>query len=171
MGAKLGKNIPVSEKVNGHTKEVKNISTNHIDGTTTLDRKSKKKKEKIIKQKSLDIKEDKFTSTEGTNDPLATTYVKHLVTGYASNSHLSYDAQSFTTNLSDTVNKDILEFRDACIRRGIISPETNCVTLETPIVQDQQEKIPDTIEEPTYGTTVNNDEQVPTEQQQQQIES
>lgn len=166
MGAKLGKSksLPISEKVNGHDT---NTST-HLDGTVTLDKRTKKKKEKVSNKKSFDIKVDKYTSTDANAIPITTTttttsstYIKHLALNSGSN-NIAYDAQSNKTSYSETPSKDVQELRDACIRRGIISPETNAITLSNSIEQ----------EESIYGTTiVTNNEPIPTEQQEEKIES
>ncbi len=141
MGATLGKSksVPISEKVNGHEQKVSIISNNHNDGTTTLEKKIKKKKERISKKKSSDIKLDKYTSTDGSAIPSSSTYIQQLVSpGYH---NLSFDDQGNLTNPSNIPSKDVLELREACIRRGIISPETNAVILSTPKEQDHQENI------------------------------
>jgi len=172
MGATLGKikNSPISEKVNGHEKQVITNSNNHMNGTTTLEKKIKKKKEKLSKKKSEDLKVDKYTSTDGSAIS-SSSYIKHLV-GTTGSTNLSYDPQVNSTNHSKTPSKDVLELREACIRRGIISPETNAVTLPISIEQEQQENTTNTIEESTNETAttvVTNNE--PIQNEQQQVES
>jgi len=170
MGAVVSKSksVLLSEKANGHAKEVKIDSNNHnMDGTTTLERKLKKKKEKISNKKSLDVKADKYTSTDGNAISTSSAYIKQLVRSSGSNYHL-YDTQGNLINQSETPSQDVLELRNACIRRGIISAETNNITLPTSIEQDQQENITNTVEESTNETAttvVTNDEPIQNEQQ------
>jgi hypothetical protein len=170
MGTILGKSksVLMSEKANGHTKEVIINSNNHnMDGTTTLEKKLKKKKEKISNKKSSDLKADKYTSTDGNAISTSSAYIKQLVRGSRSN-HVLYDAQVNLINQSETPSQDVLELRNACIRRGIISAETNNITLPTSIEQDQQENITNTVEESTNETAtivVTNDQPIQNEQQ------
>ncbi len=172
MGAILGKSksVPISQKANGQENEVFTAANHHSDGTTTLERKIKKKKEKISSKKSTDTMVDKFTSTDGSViSPSSSTYIKHLVSGPGYN-RSSYDAQITATNHSETPSKDVLELRDACIRRGIFSPETISGTIPTPIEQDVQENTANTVEESTSevapAAVVTNDESIPNEQEQ-----
>jgi hypothetical protein len=166
MGAILGKSksVPNLEKVNGHEKEVMMNSNNHIDGTTTLGKKIKKKKERISNRKSLDLKVDKYTSTDGSViSSSSSSYIKQLVNGSGYN-NVSYDDQINLINQSEIPSKDVLELRDACIRRGIISPEMNTVTLRNSIEQDHQENTTNILEESTNETVTtvvtNNEQQV-----------
>jgi hypothetical protein len=153
MGATLskGKSLSILNKVNRQEKEL-------IDGTTTLEKKIKKKKGKLSIQKSLGIKVDKYTTTDGnaiSSSSSSSAYIKQLVNGSGSNHHL-YDSQ-----YSGTPSKDVLELRDACIRRGIISPELNTITLLTlPIEQENIiEQSPDEI--PPAIIVTNNEEEEP----------
>jgi hypothetical protein len=153
MGATLskGKSLSILNKVNRQEKEL-------IDGTTTLEKKIKKKKGKLSIQKSLDIRVDKYTTTDGnaiSSSSSSSAYIKQLVNGSGSNHHL-YDSQ-----YSGTPSKDVLELRDACIRRGIISPELNTITLLTlPIEQENIiEQSPDEI--PPAIIVTNNEEEEP----------
>jgi hypothetical protein len=153
MGATLskGKSLSILNKVNRQEKEL-------IDGTTTLEKKIKKKKGKLSIQKSLDIRVDKYTTTDGnaiSSSSSSSAYIKQLVNGSGSNHHL-YDSQ-----YSGTPSKDVLELRDACIRRGIISSELNTITLLTlPIEQENIiEQSPDEI--PPAIIVTNNEEEEP----------
>jgi len=165
MGATLGKgkNFSTSGKVNGHKKELITKSDNHLDGTTTLEKKIKKKKANLSNRKSLDIKVDKFTSTDVnaiSSSSTSAAYIKQLVNGSGSNHHL-YDAQMNSSNYSGTPSKDVLELRDACIRRGIISPEMNIITLPTPIEQTPDESTPAIVvtnNEEVHNEEVHNEE-------------
>lgn len=158
MGAKLGrsKSLPISEKVNGQGYEViTGTSEAHIDGTASTGTKNKKKKKrpKLSNQKSWDSKIDKFTSTEGNTN--SSNYIKQLVNGSASN-RPSYDARTSLSNYSATPSKDVLELREACIRRGIISSEMPVIVTPAPIEQENL------VEESTNETVavVTNDEEV-----------
>jgi hypothetical protein len=171
MGATLGKSKAwlISEKVNGQEKQVPMISSKHTNKTTTLDRKTKKK-EKLSNKKSSDTMIDKYTSTDG-GVVSSSAYIKHLVSG--SGRQLSLDSlnpQGNSRRQSETPSKDVLEFRDACIRRGIISPETINATVPSSIEQDYQVNTENTVEESTNEILTTNDEQVQNEQQ-QQVES
>lgn len=94
----------------------------------------KKKKAKISNKKSLDSKVDKFTSTELNGN--SSDYIKHLVNGSKAPRLSQYEARASVSNQSGTPSKDVLELRDACIRRGIISPEMSIVITPAPIEQD-----------------------------------
>jgi hypothetical protein len=67
-----------------------------------------------------------------------------------------------SSNYSGTPSKDVLELRDACIRRGIISPEMNIITLPTPI--EQENTIEQTPDESTPAIVVTNNEEAHNEE-------
>jgi hypothetical protein len=161
MGATLGKSkgLSISSKVNGQEKLL-------INGTTTLEKKNKKKKSKLSIPKSLDIKVDKFTATDGSaiSASSSSAYIKQLVNGSGSNHHL-YDGQMNSSQYSGTPSKDVLELRDACIRRGIISPDMNIITFPTSPVEQENPVEQSTDEIPPAIVITNNEEE---EEQQQQ---
>lgn len=133
MGAKLGKSksLPISEQDN----EVNQVNSNpSINGSTTQEKKNKKKKGKLSNRKSWDVKVDKFTTTEVNGNSSA--YIKHLVNGTAM-TRLSHGARTSVSNQSGTPSKDVLALRDACIRRGIISPEMTIVITPAPEIEQE----------------------------------
>ena len=133
MGAKLGKSksLPISSQDN----ELNKLNSNPtINGSATLEKKNKRKKGKLSNQKSWDVKVDKFTSTEINCN--ASDYIKHLVNG-STITRLSYEARTSVSNQSGTPSKDVLELRDACIRRGIISPEMSIVITPAPEIEQE----------------------------------
>ncbi|UJR21392.1 hypothetical protein I4U23_024482 [Adineta vaga] len=78
--------------------------------------------------------------------------------------YMSYDSlngQDNSRRQSDAPSKDVLELRDACIRRGIIKPETSTATVSTANEQEYEVKI---VEESTNDTStinvMNKEEQV-----------
>lgn len=159
MGAILGKPKSSSStsgtnvsKVNGHNKETLVISTHQNGKTGTLEKKNKKK-ELIKKKKSIDGMIDKSTGTEG--DVISSSaYIRRLVNAngcYISNDSLN--GQGISRRQSDTPSKDVLELRDACIRRGIITPETSMATIPTAAEQGYEVNI---VEEPINDTPVTN---------------
>ncbi|CAF1504457.1 unnamed protein product [Adineta ricciae] len=165
MGAILGKSKSSSStagttvsKVNGHKKETLDIYTHQNGKTGTLEKKSQKK-ELIKKKKSTDEMIDKCTGTDG-EVISSSAYIRRLVTAngcYISNDSLN--GQGISRRPSDTPSKDVLELRDACIRRGIITPETSIATLPTAAEQGYEVNI---VEEPindTPTTNVVNDEE------------
>ncbi|CAF3783603.1 unnamed protein product [Rotaria sordida] len=156
MGAKLGKSksLLISEKINEQDKSMITNSNNHTNGTIiTLEKKFKKNTEKSSNKKSSNTKVDKYTSTDGgIISPLPSSSIKQLVDGSRCNNLLS-DVHTVETNSiyqSETSSKDVLEFRNACIRRGIISPETNNFILLTSKEQNYQVN---TVNESTDETT------------------
>jgi hypothetical protein len=161
MGAKFGKRktITISEKTNGHQKEKKSITpTNHTDGTTTVEK--LKKKEKISKQSSVDSKVDKCTNTDS-GVISSTASIKRVIGGSACD-NISFDNGNGRVNSVDrceTPSKDVIELRNACIRRGIISAETNPITLRKSYLFDSQD-IPE-----TASSVFLDNEQIQTEQQ------
>ncbi|CAF1019029.1 unnamed protein product [Adineta steineri] len=148
MGAKLGKNThtTISKKLSGQEKEATTVSNNHyLKKASTLERKTKKK-EHVSNKKSADAVMDKYTSTDGDIIP-SSAYIRKLVIGPGCN--LSYDSlNGLTTSRrqSDAPSKDVLEFRDACIRRGIISRDTACSIIST---CNEEENQVDTVEQST----------------------
>jgi len=146
MGAQVGKSkrFTITRQVNGQKKELYSSTSNQpIDGIVTLDRKQEKKSNKYGRQKSLDLRFDKSTGTEIYRPgslSTSTSCIKHVVNQSVSNS-FPYDAQSYTASHSEMASKDVLEFREACIRRGIISPEFCYTNFPASIDEDQQNEI------------------------------
>ncbi|CAF3414733.1 unnamed protein product [Rotaria sp. Silwood1] len=164
MGAKLGKrkSVLVSEKTNEQEKSVFTTSNNHIDGTTTLEKMFKKTTEKNSDKKSSNPKVDKYTSTDGGIISSSSSCIKQLIGSAKYNNRTSdvHTAETNSINQSGTPSKDVLEFRDACVRRGIISPETNNFALLTSTEQNYQANTVDESTHETSTTVVMNNEQV-----------
>ncbi|CAF4899185.1 unnamed protein product, partial [Rotaria socialis] len=80
---------------------------------------------------------------------------------YNNASHDVYSTEADCANRSLASSKDIQEFREACIRRGIISSETIRYSSQTLNEPDNQVN---TVQE-TSTAIVSNEEQVPIEQQ------
>ena len=139
MGATLGKSksLPISDNVNS--------DLTIINGGATMEKKIKKKKPKLSNKKSLDSKVDKYTSTEINGNP--SDYIKHLVNGSTAPRLSQYEARMSVSNQSGTPSKDVLELRDACIRRGIISPEMSIIITPAPPIE-QDVFIEETFNEP-----------------------
>ena len=179
MGGQLGKskNVSISGKPKEHEKEVITIpnGTTSSEDIKQAEKKIKKYKIKTLNRKSSMTTVDKSTSTDGCVVSSSSS-IKKLVGGYgyATNNNLSYDADTVEANVaysSETPSKDVLEFRDACFRRGIISGEMNTITVPILIEQNDQENNLNTVEESTNETTtttttvVTDNDQVQNEQQ------
>jgi hypothetical protein len=132
MGGKLGKtshasissyNLP--QENDTQTNCCNDQSTTHDNRIQTV----KKDKEKKKREKSMSTcKADKSTSTDGEIIAPSSSTIKYLIgqSSYAMHDSLSYDTLEGHVNgnhLLDSPSKDVLELRDACVRRGIISPE------------------------------------------------
>lgn len=158
MGAKQGKtkNISISEKLDENEKLVKSTSNDQMNGTTTLEKKVHKRSAKTSKSKV-----NQCTSTEGgfISTLLRT---KHLANGSNCNK-TSHDVNSCDIK-SEVSMKDILDFREACMRRGIISSATIKFGSEFSNEQDHQINHQENLK-----TVVSNNEQV--DQTQEKIES
>ncbi|CAF2412220.1 unnamed protein product [Rotaria sp. Silwood2] len=170
MGATLGKSKSglISEKTNEQEKSVTTTSNNHIDGTSTLEKMFKKKTERNSDKKSSHAKVDKYTSTDGGIISSSSSCIKQLV-GDSKCNNVSYDVHSVemdSTYQSETPSKDILEFRDACVRRGIISSETNNFLLLASKEQNYQANIVDESTNETSTAIITNNELVKNDQQQ-----
>ncbi|CAF4639461.1 unnamed protein product, partial [Rotaria socialis] len=159
MGAKFGKSksITISEKENEHKKPMDTAASNNIDGLKTLEKKNAKKAIKISKKKV-----NQCTSTNGGIISPSSRKQK-LANGLSYNnaSHDVYSTEADCANRSLASSKDIQEFREACIRRGIISSETIRYSSQTLNEPDNQVN---TVQE-TSTAIVSNEEQVPIEQQ------
>lgn len=114
MGGKLTKtahgNADSSEwsQTNGHQ-------------SATTEKKSKTKKEKASSVKRV----DKSTSIDIDIITASSATIKYLVgsAGHPIPDNLSCDAFSGHSAAADHPSKDVLELRDVCIKRGIVSPE------------------------------------------------
>jgi hypothetical protein len=141
MGAKFGKRrtITIAQKTNGQQKEITPVtSNNHVDETTAVEKKPKKK-ERVSNRPSVDSKVDKFTNTDS-GVISSTPYINQLA-GRSGSNNLSYDNLHTRINSVDrcvTPSKDALDLRNACIRRGIISAETNAITLRDSVELDYE---------------------------------
>jgi hypothetical protein len=178
MGSQLGKSksVSISGKTSGQEKAVIITSngTTSNEGIKQVEKKIKKDKKKNFYNKLSKTNVDKGTNTDGyVISPSST--IKRLVgaSGCVVHDNLSYDAhstQEYSGYRCETPSKDVLELRDACVRRGIISAETISVTVPISNEQDYQENNLDTAQESTNETTtttkvVTDNEQVQNEQQ------
>ena len=137
MGGKLGKAQQTmnSQKITGQTNGV--ATNNHREHRSSGDSSKllKKKKEKTVSKDLV----DKSTSTDGSAVVPSSSAIKHLV-GYTTHDNLSHDAftcQFNDSHSSETPSRDVLEFRDACYRRGIISVQFHPVQLIAPEQEEQ----------------------------------
>ena len=159
MGAIMGKSksVPIS---NGATK-----TTTRSNGTSKfnghlLQAGSKLKKPMATKGKPSKGKVDQSTSTDGVfvSSP-SVPCIRQLVTG---------------SNVSGVPSKDVLDLRDACIRRGIISAECNVVRVSVASEGDEQQAVSVTVVEESVQEitlpTVTNMDSVDVEQQQDNVE-
>ena len=161
MGAKLfktGRAVPISEQ----NKELNTISTYRINETATLQRKIKNPKEKHSNKRSPNTRLDKCTNTN-TGVISSSLYIKRTVGGPKCNKR-SNTATVNSTHQSKILSKDILEFRDACIRRGIISPEINAFVLPISNEQDHQTNIVNKSTDETLTTVDVNKERIENKQ-------
>ena len=137
MGGKLGKAQQTinSMKITGQANGVATKTHRDHQDSNGSAKLMKKKKEKTSSNGQV----DKSTSTDGGVVVPSSSTVKHLV-GYVTQDNLSHDAfmcQSNCSHSSETPSRDVLELRDACFRRGLISAEFHPVQ---PIVLDQEEQ-------------------------------
>lgn len=166
MGAKLGKikTLSISGKSNQTEKTKIVTSNNHSNKTTTLEKQFKKKKEKTSNAKA-----DKYTDTaDGTQISLPYSIKLCGVSRSNNRLHDVHNAEVNSINQFETSNKDILEFREACLRRGIISQEMNTRLLLVSSELNNQANTVESIAEISPITITNNET---LENQQAQVSS
>ena len=156
MGAIMGKSksVPISNGVTKTTARTNGISK--LNGNL-FQTGPKLKKPTTTKGKPSKGKVDQSTSTDcGFVPSPSVSCIRQLVSG---------------SDVSGVPSKDVLDLRDACIRRGIISAECNVVRVSVASEGDHQQTqtvtvVEESVKEITLPTVTNMDS-VDVEQQQQ----
>lgn len=172
MGGKLGKAQQTinSMKINGQVNGVATKKHRDLQESNGSAKLMKKRKEKTLSKGQM----DKSTSTDGGVVVPSSSTVKNLV-GYVTQDNISHDAftcQRNGSHSSGTPSRDVLELRDACFRRGIITAEFRPVQLIVPNQEEQPSAVValNTQEEPLVDESsvipVTDIDEVRTEQEQ-----
>jgi hypothetical protein len=187
MGTKLtkNKNVSTSEKIKEQRKVLSTIAedtTNHVDITTNEENKqndkNKKKKAQKLNKKSSETRVDKSTNTENCVLP-SSSFTEQLVGGEAStvNNNVLLDTSIAQINAAyqpETLNQDVQELRDACVRNDNLSAEINVSNNHILNEQEYQANNPniyDGYKNDTSITVVTNGDLVHGDEQQQNVES
>ena len=140
MGGKLTK---LSQN---ETAKTSSLDWSQTNGHHDTPEKNLKKKKKISSSSSSSKKVDKSTSIDvGLISPSSST-IKYLVgsSGHPIPENLSYDTYPSHSTAADHPSQDVLELRDACIKRGIISPES-CSMYRVASREEVQQSSPEVI--------------------------